>query len=84
MMSGIPGQSIDDIINTADYIHSKGLRILMNEFSPVPSTPIYSQYEEQLTDPLLTGKSVFGPYFIYNAEEYQQVKNLIKHYNREL
>lgn len=84
MMAGVPGQSIEDIYETADYIHSRGLRILMNEFSPVPCTPIYEQYSEMLHDPLLTGKSVFPETFIYSSTELQHIKNRIKQFNREI
>ena len=84
MMAGVPGQSIDDIYRTADYIHNRGLRILMNEFSPVPRTPIYEQYMDKIHDPVLTGKSVFSEMFMYGTERMQDIKNRIKQYNREL
>ncbi len=84
IMGGIPGQTIDEIEETAEFVHSKGFRILMNEFSPVPTTPIYASYKDKLADPVLTGKSVFGPMFVNNVEKYQMIKNKIKKYNMEL
>ncbi len=84
IISGLPDEKYDDVINTIEYLHKKGIRILMNEFSPVPLTPYYEQYKEQLKDPILTGKSVFSAKFIYSIEKIQYLKNLIKKYNREI
>lgn len=84
LISGIPGMTIKDIERAADFVHNKGVRVLMNEFSPVPGTVIYEQYKNRIEDPLQTGKSAFTTLFIFTPEEMQGVKNLIKKYNREL
>lgn len=84
LISGIPGMTIKDIERAADFVHNKGVRVLMNEFSPVPGTVIYEQYKNRIEDPLQTGKSAFTTLFIFTPEEMQGVKSLIKKYNREL
>jgi len=84
IIAGIPGETLQMIDNAVEFIHEKGVRILMNEFSPVPGTPIYERYSDRLSDPLLTGKTVFGPMFAYSMDEIQSIKNKIKKYNREI
>lgn len=84
MMSGIPGMTIKDIETAADFVHNKGVRVLMNEFSPVPGTALYSEYADRIEDPLLTGKSAFSSTFMYTPEEVQHIKNITKFFNREL
>ena len=84
LMSGIPGMTIKDIETAADFVHNRGVRVLMNEFSPVPGTAIYNEYADRIEEPLLTGKSAFSSTFIYSPDEVQHIKNIAKQYNREL
>jgi len=74
---------MEDVINTAKYLKEKRVRIVLNEFTPVPKTDFYNRYENIITDPLLTNKSVFPSYYKYSEEEVQNLKNLVRSFNRE-
>ncbi|MEO0280809.1 MAG: radical SAM protein [candidate division WOR-3 bacterium] len=83
ILVGLPNENLDDVIKTAKFLKEKRVRIVLNEFTPVPRTDFYIKYEDILKDPLLTNKSVFSSYYKYSEEEIQNLKNLIRSFNRE-
>ncbi len=83
ILVGLPDERMEDVINTAKYLKEKRVRIVLNEFTPVPKTDFYNRYENIITDPLLTNKSVFPSYYKYSEEEVQNLKNLVRSFNRE-
>jgi radical SAM superfamily enzyme YgiQ (UPF0313 family) len=83
ILVGLPNENLEDVIRTAKFLKEKRVRIVLNEFTPVPRTDFYKRYEEIIKDPLLTNKSVFSSYYKYSEEEIQGLKNLIRSFNRE-
>jgi len=83
MMIGLDEENLDDIILTIDYLKSLEVRILINEFSPVPTTQDYESKRQFLSDPLLTNNSVYTSLFKYDFETVQSIKNMVKRANRE-
>lgn len=82
ILAGLPNESKDDIIRTIEYLRDRRVRIVLNEFSPVPGTPIYEGLKGIIDDPLQTGKSAFSPLFSSDEEEMQSLKNFVKKCNR--
>ncbi|MEO0288110.1 MAG: radical SAM protein [candidate division WOR-3 bacterium] len=83
ILVGLPNENLEDVIRTAKFLREKRVRIVLNEFTPVPRTDFYNRYEEIIKDPLLTNKSVFSSYYKYSEEQIQDLKNLIRSFNRE-
>lgn len=83
ILVGLPNEKLENVINTAKFLKEKKVRIVLNEFTPVPKTDFYQKYQSIIKDPLLTNKSVFSSYYKYSEEEIQDLKNLIRSFNRE-
>ena len=87
LMYGLPGQSFDEVGESVEFLKSLGVRINLNEFSPIPGT---SSWNELLNkgiitgdiDPLLTNNSVFA--YLYSGYEPDAIEKLkldVKEYN---
>lgn len=43
LIAGMPMQHRDEVFESIEFIHSLGLRPIVNEYSPVPHTPMFEQ-----------------------------------------
>jgi radical SAM superfamily enzyme YgiQ (UPF0313 family) len=48
LLYGTPNESLDEVGETAEYIHSRGSYIIPMAFTPVPRSRIYQQYQHLL------------------------------------
>ena len=63
VIMGLPGQPVDEVIETILYANSLGIRVRLASFSPIPGTKDYERAVERGdlpagADPLLTNKTV--------------------------
>lgn len=63
VIMGLPGQPLEEVIETILYANSLGVQVRLSSFSPIPGTKDYERAVEQGylpadADPLLTNKTV--------------------------
>ena len=87
LMAGMPGQSIDEVKESVQFVHDNGCQAKLSLYSPIPGTEDFLKYPEQiqtqlLEEPLLQNCSIFPLYFNYiNWNEYEIIKNWIDELN---
>jgi len=61
VLAGLPGQSEGEIRKGIEFVHSLGARVHLNEFSPIPDTPIWRTLGEKAAtierEPLLSNNN---------------------------
>jgi radical SAM superfamily enzyme YgiQ (UPF0313 family) len=66
ILVGLPGQNVDDILRSIDYVKSLGGRPKITEFSPIPGTKMYeiaqNDCPELANEPLLHNNTVYAPW----------------------
>jgi len=64
ILVGLPGQNIDDILRSIDYVKSLGGRPKITEFSPIPGTKMYElalkDCPQLAEEPLLHNNTVYA------------------------
>ncbi len=84
ILLGLPGQCIDSVKETIDFVISAGGKPKLAEFSPIPGTPSFNIAAEQMPDlirePLLHNNSVYSSWISQNIspEELQELKDLAR------
>lgn len=63
LMMGLPGQPVEEVKESINFVNSLGIRIHLSEFSPIPGTLEFRKagYDNR-TDPLLHNNIAFGSY----------------------
>lgn len=87
LMYGLPGQTIEEVIDGIEFLKGLGVRINLTEFSPIRGTRIWNELIRNGVirddiDPLLTNNSVFS--FLYsnlNHDDIQRIKIDVNMYN---
>ncbi len=84
IIMGLPGQAIEEVVETMLYAHSLGVQIRLASFSPIPGTVDYQRAIEKGdfpsdADPLLTNKTVI-PLF-RTRQAYEQFHQLSQYAN---
>ncbi|MBI5779513.1 MAG: cobalamin B12-binding domain-containing protein [Planctomycetes bacterium] len=63
VLMGLPGQGLDKIDRSIEFVHRCGAQVRMAQYSPVPGSAdfvkLLTQYPELLAEPLLHNKSVY-------------------------
>jgi len=89
IMAGLPGETIEDVYLSINYLSKYNLRIRLCELSIVPKTKIFHQLTlDEEVDPLLYNNSIF----LFNGikgkvkswcsyEEFLKLKNYVKQIN---
>ena len=77
-MYGIPGQTVQDVVDTFNLLKGMGLKIYLSEFSPVPGTIYYS-----LSDPLLSNNSAYL-YYVGKGDKLEKLKRMKNSINEGL
>ncbi len=79
LLTGAPGVSFESVEKSILYVATKGVKVSLSEFSPIPGTKM----AEDLSDPLLTNNTVY--YHYKNMEEDMvKVKKLAKEVNKSI
>ena len=89
LLIGMPGQTIDEVVEAIKYIHGLGAKIKMTEYSPVPGTEEFrdaSMLCPGLVDePLMQNKSTFATVGMgVDYDTFDNVKAMAKRLNVEL
>lgn len=80
LLFGYPGQNFKELKNDIDFLHSKGLKISLAEYSITPGTELFTKHQQQYSEPLLQNNSIFS---FSSPEKHQQLYDL-KNYTRRL
>ena len=84
ILLGLPGQSIDSVKETIDFVISSGGKPKLAEFSPIPGTLSFKIAAEKMpelkSEPLLHNNSVYSSWISKNIspEELQELKDLAR------
>lgn len=78
LLFGYPGQNLEQLKKDVDILNNLGMRVSLSEFSPVPGTDIFKQFENDLKDPLTHNNSIFGFFTPQNMKHLWEIKNEIK------
>ncbi len=82
LLYGTPEERIEDIIDTADYIHSFGSYIIPMAFTPVPGSHIFDKYKHILRGKELTEyMGCLYPFAEYNGYEFKDYVELEKYFS---
>lgn len=82
ILAGLPGQTADEIETSARVAAAEGLRIHLEEYSPIPGTADYRRAGlPPDADPLLHNNSVFPLHDHRKREELQRLKDTVHHLN---
>ncbi|MFN3395378.1 MAG: B12-binding domain-containing radical SAM protein [Thermodesulfovibrionales bacterium] len=87
LMYGLPGQSVEEVIEGIEFLKGLGVRINLTEFSPIKGTRSWDELIQrgiikEDIDPLLTNNTVFS--FLYSGldpEVIQRIKIEVNIYN---
>ena len=90
LLLGYPGQDLARLKEDVDYLHKLGARVSFAEFSPVPGTRMFEQYQDKFNEPLTQNNSVFGSYQeglpdrqAGKIKEFWEIKNYLRELNRK-
>lgn len=83
LLFGFPGQDLESLKNDVKKLNSSGMKVSLSEFSPVPGTEIFKDFQEKLTDPLLHNNSIFGFFTPHDMKKLWQIKNEIREMQKE-
>ncbi len=90
VMYGLPGQPVQEVRESVEFVMGLGVRVHLAEFSPVPDTAEWNVLIEKgiipgNIDPLLTNNTVFSLLFSgYRESEIRTLKNDVLAYNRKI
>ncbi len=85
VLFGVPGTKLDEVIKSAKFINSLGVKIFISNFSPIPFTRDY--YEHLKDFPILGKDPVFQNNtltMILKSKEYKTLKKEVKNLNDSL
>lgn len=82
LLIGLPGQPPEEVEGSLRFSHSLGLRVHLEEYSPIPGTPDYEKSGfSDSTDPLLHNNSAFPLYGALRVKEFEKIKQLNRSLN---
>ena len=87
----MPGQKMQDVINALYFVNSLGIKINLNEYTPIPGTSDWNELIrkgifEREVDPLLLDNTALPFWWKYgmNKNEIEYTKQLTREFNAEL
>ncbi|MHC4270294.1 MAG: B12-binding domain-containing radical SAM protein [Planctomycetota bacterium] len=89
ILIGMPGQTVDEVIDSIEYVNRMGAKIKLAEYSPVPGTEEFQDASrlcpKVVTEPLSHNKSTFATVGMgVDYETFDEVKALAKRLNARL
>ena len=84
VIMGLPGQSLDEVVNSMIFVTSLGAKVRLTSYSPIPGTLDWDRsiafYNIPIDrDPLLANNSIFPlSRENFEAETFQRIRNLAK------
>ena len=91
VLINMPGQKLQDVINALHFVNSLGIKINLNEYTPIPGTPDWKElvkngvFQEDI-DPLLLNNTALPFWWKHgiSKEEIEYAKNLVRKLNSTL
>ena len=83
LLFGYPGQDLELLKEDVLRLNSIGMKVSLSEFSPVPETPIFKDFQDKLEDPLLHNNSIFGFFTPHDMKHLWLIKNEIRGSQKE-
>jgi len=77
---GAPGESLEDVKDSIEFVNSLGGKVSLSEFSPIPGTPAAEKFVEVLKEPLLQNNSIFP---LFDQAKWKDIR-FLKNYAHEL
>ena len=89
ILTGLPGQTYDEIRQSADFVHDLGIQVRLCQYSPIPGTKLFElscrEYGVDPTEPLLHNNSILPALDKrLSFEDFQKFKDHIQSLNRSL
>ncbi|MFC1783374.1 B12-binding domain-containing radical SAM protein [Planctomycetota bacterium] len=89
ILTGLPGQTMAEIKQSADFVHNLGVKVRLCQYSPIPGTRLFDvscrQYGVDLTEPLLHNNTILPSIDRrVSPADFQQFKDHIQQMNRSL
>ncbi|MBN1766100.1 MAG: radical SAM protein [Sedimentisphaerales bacterium] len=89
ILTGLPGQSMDEINQSAQVVHDLGVQVRLCQYSPIPGTPLFEtscrEYGVNPDEPLLHNNSILATLDKrVSFETFQRFKDKIQQLNRVL
>ena len=85
VMVGMPGQPVDEVLESIRYVHESGARVSLSQFSPVPGTLDFTRAVESGFDgeePLRANKTVYAMNSMDRSfEDYERLRRMSKEGN---
>lgn len=83
LLFGLPGQSLFEVREAAEYVASVGARPILAEYSPVPGTPLFEEAETRSRyplseDPLFHNNSLFPAFPDPDWEAIEELKVYVR------
>jgi len=90
ILMGLPGQSIDEVMESVTFLQDLGVKIRLCSYSPIHNTKDFNRAVENHLidadiDPLLTNKTIFT--LLRNSHDIDKllhIKDIVKGYNEKL
>jgi len=64
ILTGLPGQTLEEINQSADFVHQLGVKVRLCQYSPIPGTRLFDtscrQYGLDPTEPLLHNNTILS------------------------
>nr|MBP7460794.1 radical SAM protein [Candidatus Delongbacteria bacterium] len=84
LMIGMPGQSLEQVMQSILFLAERNLKISLASFSPIPHSPMFRIHPPAGTDPLLHNPTIYH----YQTEEirpiFKKIRNLVSIINRSV
>jgi hypothetical protein len=84
VLAGLPGQSVNDVGRSIDFVKSLGCRPKLAEYSPIPGTRAFAGAAASnpgiISDPLLHNNTIYAQYVAGSPtpEELQKLKDMTR------
>jgi radical SAM superfamily enzyme YgiQ (UPF0313 family) len=89
ILTGLPGQTYDEIRQSADFVHHLGIQVRLCQYSPIPGTKLFElscrEYGVDPSEPLLHNNSILPALDKrLSYDDFQNFKDHIQSLNRSL
>jgi radical SAM superfamily enzyme YgiQ (UPF0313 family) len=90
LLMGLPGQPLEEVVESIRFVHEQGVHVKLAEFTPIPGTVEWERASEVYgfdpnSDPLLHNNCVFSLTIGHSRlEEWNRVKRLASDGNRRI
>ena len=83
LLLGYPGQDLSSLKEEADFLHSRGSKVSLAEFSPTPETEMFKEYKDKFSEPLLHNNSIFSLFPDDKLDKFYKIKNYVRNLNKQ-